>query len=210
MFSGRPYPPCTAAAFALAVFTGSCTATDTADIKPTFTYESHRMPVQGVQRAFTAERPRVAAAMHANPVVGTGANPWRLQATLPGAVVQDIAFPSAQVGYAAAELGQVWKTSDGGENWTKIMDVGYPLYWYGVHALDENDVIVSGFDNQAATGVVRWSHDGGATWTGDIVLVNQGWSGRVRFADADVGLVMDITNFEEANSAHHTSSGGLA
>lgn len=209
MFSGTSDPRRTAAAaFALAVLTGSSAAA--ADSKSTVTYESHRTPVQGVQRAFKAERPHVSVAQHADPAVGAGANPWRLQATLPGAVVHDIAFPSAQVGYAAAELGQVWKTSDAGENWTKVMDVGFPLYWYGVHAFNENDVVVSGFDNQAATGVVRWSHDGGATWTGDIVLVKQGWSSRVRFADDDVGLVMDIVNFNETNSAHYTSTGGLA
>ena len=58
-------------------------------------------------------------------------NSWRLQATLSG-VVTDLAFPSATVGYAAAELGRVWKTTDGGETWNSIMDLGFPYYWYGV------------------------------------------------------------------------------
>ena len=29
-------------------------------------------------------------------------------------------------GYAAAELGAVYRTTDGGENWTTVMDIGFP------------------------------------------------------------------------------------
>ena len=61
------------------------------------------------------------------------------------------------VGYAAAELGQVWKTTDGGEHWNRIMNLGFPYYWYGVYALDADNVVISGFDNQKALGIVRWS-----------------------------------------------------
>src|SRR6266496_3640721 len=45
-------------------------------------------------------------------------NPWRLQATLPSTVIKDISFASPSVGYIAAELGKVWKTTDGGNTWT--------------------------------------------------------------------------------------------
>ena len=82
-------------------------------------------------------------------------------------MVHDIAFPTASVGYAAAELGQVWKTSDGGDHWTRIMNLGFPYYWYGVHALDADNVVISGFDNSAGSGILRWSHDGGDTWSDD-------------------------------------------
>ena len=91
-------------------------------------------------------------------------NPWRLQATLPSAVIKDISFASPTVGYIAAELGKVWKTTDGGNTWTLIMNLGYPYYWYGVDALSENDVVISGFDNSNCRGLLRWSHDGGQTW----------------------------------------------
>jgi len=171
-------------------------------------YISDRVPVQAPLRELAADRPYVATTPRAKQPVGTGANPWRLQATLPGAVVHDIAFPTASVGYAAAELGQVWKTSDGGEHWTRIMNLGFPYYWYGVYAFSEQDLVVSGFDNQAFSAILRWSHDGGDTWSDDVVLTDQGWSMRVRFADADHGLVMDLVNQSAPNMAHYTLDGG--
>src|SRR5882762_10411277 len=134
-------------------------------------------------------------------------NSWRLQATLSG-VVTDLAFPSATVGYAAAELGRVWKTTDGGETWNSIMDLGFPYYWYGVDALSEDDVVVSGFDNSNFRGLLRWSHDGGQTWDPEVVLMTDGWSTRVRFADVQNGLVLDLISLSQPNAAHYTTNGG--
>ena len=142
-------------------------------------------------------------------------NPWRLQATLPGAVIKDISFASPAVasfarptvGYIAAELGRVWKTTDGGNTWTRIMNLGYPYYWYGVDALSENDVVISGFDNSNWRGLLRWSHDGGQTWSSDVVLTTHGWSNRVRFADDQHGLVVNLIA-QDRRDAHYTTTGG--
>jgi len=186
-------------------------AFDAAASQPaTVHYISHRMPVQGPQRELAADRPRVAHATSAHARVTGATHPWRLQANLPGAVVHDLSFPSATVGYAAAELGQVWKTSDGGEHWTQIMNIGFPYYWYGVYAFTEEDLVISGFDNQAFSGILRWSHDGGDTWSDDVVLTDTGWSTRVRFADANDGLVLDLVNTAAPNMAHYTIDGGAA
>lgn len=171
-------------------------------------YVSQRMPAQGAWRELAADRPAAQGIHRAPAPAPAGESPWQLQATLPGTVIHDLAFPSAGVGYAAAELGQVWKTVDGGASWTGIMNLGYPYYWYGVYAFSEEDVVISGFDNQAFTGVLRWSHDGGATWSDDVVLTTTGWSLRVRYADADDGLVMDLISTESPNAAHYTSNGG--
>ena len=135
-------------------------------------------------------------------------NPWRLQATVPGAVIKDISFASPTVGYMAGELGKVWKTTNGGNTWTLIMNLGYPYYWYGVDALSENDVVISGFDNSNWRGLLRWSHDGGQTWGSDVVLTTRGWSTRVRFADAQHGLVLDLINLDGPSVAHYTTNGG--
>jgi len=192
------------AAFLIAV-----TITGVASAAETTRHVAARIPVQGSGTELAAERP--AMHMPSPTPIGRGTmHAWQLQQTLPGAVVHDIAFASASVGYAAAELGQVWKTTDGGAHWTRIMNLGFPYYWYGVNALDESNVVISGFDNQAGSGIVRWSHDGGATWSDDIVLTTRGWSMRVRFADPSNGLVIDLVNFDAANAAHFTTDGGAA
>ena len=169
---------------------------------------SSRIPIQGNSREFAADRPMVTSS---TPIIESGdakTNPWHLEATLPGAVIHDISFASTKVGYAAAELGQVWKTTNGGSSWTEIMNLGFPYYWYGVKALSAKDVVISGFNDSNFEGIIRWSHDGGTTWTSDIVLTTAGWSDRVRFASSLNGLVMDQLNLNAANAAHYTTDGG--
>ena len=172
-----------------------------------------RVPMQGgtSTHILAADRPAVASAPtlagRRDESARPQTNSWRLQATLSG-VVTDLSFPSTTVGYAAAELGRVWKTTDGGETWNSIMDLGFPYYWYGVDALSEDEVVVSGFDNSNFRGLLRWSHDGGQTWDPEIVLATDGWSTRVRFADVMNGLVMDLLSLSHPNAAHYTTNGG--
>ncbi len=167
-----------------------------------------RIPILGPGRELSAERPAVASGHPTIRAVSPKANPWKLQATLPGAVIHDISFPTTSVRYAAAELGQVWKTTNGGAKWTEIMNLGFPYYWFGVTALTAKDVVISGFNDSTEEGTIRWSHDGGKTWTSDIVLTTTGWSYRARFANHKDGLVMDGLATKSANAAHVTTNGG--
>ncbi len=172
------------------------------------THVSARTPVIGVSRDLSAERSAEAGqatVLHTPPAKH---NKWKKQATLSGAVIHDISFPTLRTGYAAAELGQVWKTTDGGAHWTEIMNLGFPYYWFGVHALTSKDVVISGFNDNNFSGIIRWSHDGGKTWTDDIVLTSTGWSYRVRFAKPKDALVLDGVNTQSPNSAHYTTDGG--
>ena len=88
---------------------------------------------------------------------------WKLQATLPSAVLIDLSFADDSVGYACAELGIVYKTTNSGATWNRIMNLGFPYYWYGVSAVSRQQAIVTGFNNTAGTGIYRWTTDGGST-----------------------------------------------
>src|SRR5208337_737594 len=169
-----------------------------------------RTPVLGASRELAAERPADTNAGQPAEAIPANTHKWKLLATLSGAVIHDISFPTASVGYAAAELGQVWKTTNGGSKWTEVMNLGFPYYWYGVKALTAKDVVVSGFNDDTFQGIIRWSHDGGKTWTSDIVLTTTGWSDRVRFANKEDGLVVDqlSTGQGQPNLAHYTTDGG--
>ena len=166
-------------------------------------------PVQGSSREMSADRATQANRRPTSSVVSPKPNPWKLQATLPGAVVHDISFPTAKIGYAAAEAGQVWKTTDGGAHWAEILNLSFPWYWYGVHAFNTKDVVISGFYDGSGNfeGIIRWSHDGGASWTNDIVLTKTGWVQRSRFANHNDGLIMDLVD-GASNSAQYTTDGG--
>jgi len=188
-------------------------STKAGETSATVRYTSSRVPVQGAGpiHVLAADGPAMANAptpvgKRAEPAQAQ-TNPWRLQATL-GGVITDLTFPTAKVGYAAAELGRVWKTTDGGETWVLIMNQGFPYYWYGVEALSEDDVVITGFDNSNFRGLLRWSHDGGQTWGPEVVLTTSGWSDRVRFADSLNGLVVDQLTTSLPTSAHYTTNGG--
>ena len=101
-----------------------------------------------------------------------------------------------------------WKTTNGGASWTEILNLGFPYYWYGVTTLSANEVVISGFNDSNFEGIIRWSQDGGTTWTNDIVLTTSGWSFRTRFANANDGLVMDGLALNAPNAAHVTTDGG--
>jgi len=169
---------------------------------------SQRNPTIGESREMAAERPLAAgprAFIPANP----NPNPWQLLANIPGAVIHDIAFSSATTGYVAAELGQVWKTTNGGNTWTEVLNLGFPYYWYGVQAAGSH-VVISGFNDSNFEGIIRWSDDGGTTWSSDVILTTSGWSDRIHFPNKHDGLVMDQLNLNAANAAHYTTDGGQA
>ncbi len=184
------------------------TQSSSRSVPPALTRQvARRMPVTGSSREFAAYRPE-SIPLKTAAIGQSTSKRWKLLATLPGAVIHDISFPSLKLGYAAAELGQIWKTTDGGKTWKEIVNVGFPYYWYGITALSTLDVVVSGFNDQTQEGMIRWSHDGGTTWTGDIVLTTTGWSDRVRFASQNIGLVVDQLNTQAPNAAHYTVDGG--
>ncbi len=134
---------------------------------------------------------------------------WALKFTAPGFVFKDISFANPNVGYIVTELGGVFKTTNGGNNWVQVMNLGFPYYWYGVHALTQDTVIISGFNDQGDihTGVARWSFNGGTTWTVDIILripSGVGWTSRVHFFNANTGIV----SAEFSGAMHYTTNGG--
>ncbi len=184
------------------------------DSLPLAHHVSGTVPVQASAsaRALSAERPLVPpVTAAASPLESPAVHNWQLQATLTGAVIHDLSFASPSVGYAAAELGQVWKTSDGGKTWKEILNLGSPYYFYGVTALTANDVVISGFyDSSSFEGLIRWSHDGGQTWSNDIVLTSTGWVQRVRFPNTSNGLILDLTGGSSGNTAQYSTDGGAA
>jgi len=114
---------------------------------------------------------------------------WNLQATLPNVVLIDLSFADDSVGYACAELGIIYKTTNSGATWNRIMDLGFPYYWYGVSAVSRDRAIVSGFNNTEGTGIYRWTTDGGSSWDSILTLDTANWLSRAHFADSLHGII---------------------
>jgi photosystem II stability/assembly factor-like uncharacterized protein len=137
-------------------------------------------------------------------------NTWKERAALPYVFIQDLSFVSARVGFAAGGNGQVLRTTDCGVAWTPVINAPYPYYWYGVHALTPNDIVATGFFNSTAAyaSMIRWSHDGGDTWTDDLVLSNNAfvYPNRVHFWNSQLGFVATSSGSPDL---FRTTSGGL-
>jgi photosystem II stability/assembly factor-like uncharacterized protein len=135
---------------------------------------------------------------------------WVFKFSVPGKVFKDISFTNLQVGYIVTELGSVYKTTNGGDNWVSVMNLGFPYYWYGVYALSPDTVVISGFNDQGiiSTGVIRWSFNGGTSWTNDITLhisgSGVGWLTHIHFFDQNRGVIMAEFN----GGVHYTTNGG--
>jgi photosystem II stability/assembly factor-like uncharacterized protein len=88
-----------------------------------------------------------------------------------------------------------------------VLNVGYPYYFYGVAALSGKIIAVTGFLDTATSqpGILRWSQDGGTTWSADITLTtNNAWLQRIRFANAKNGVILDLAD----GNAQYTTDGG--
>ena len=177
-------------------------------------------PVHHVSRVFPVEAPRYELsagrpqgqlrAIAQPPAAGLAApaHTWQLLATLPGTLLHDISFHTAMIGYAAGEHGQVWKTTDGGNNWVQVLSAGDSYYFYGVDAVTAKDVVVSGFYDLTRTySVFRWSHDGGHTWTGDLSFGSAPLQ-RVRIVNGKNGIIMEQGGGNSPTVAEYTSNGG--
>jgi hypothetical protein len=137
-------------------------------------------------------------------------NGWIMKFSAANKVFKDISFADSEVGYIVTELGAVYKSTNGGDNWTSVMNLGFPYYWYGVHALSPDTVVIAGFNNQAPItgGVVRWTYNGGASWEPEINLnipvSAVGWLDHVHFFNADTGIVMNSFS----GGCWYTATGG--
>jgi photosystem II stability/assembly factor-like uncharacterized protein len=142
-------------------------------------------------------------------VLAAPAHTWQLLATLPGTILHDISFPTATVGYAAGEHGQIWKTTDGGKNWLQVLSAGDNYYFYGVAALSASKVVISGFYDSPTTqfGVSRWSYDAGRTWTNDLSFGSATLL-RVRFVKGQDGIIMEGGGGNSPTSTEFTTDGG--
>jgi photosystem II stability/assembly factor-like uncharacterized protein len=129
---------------------------------------------------------------------------WRLQQTV-SKVLMGVSFSDPLHGYACAELGGVYRTTNGGQSWTIVMNLGFPYYWYGVQAFSPLTAVIAGFKNDTGAGIIRWTFDGGATWSADIVLDPANWLLNLRFADADHGIAYGYQGY-----AYVTHNGGRA
>ena len=133
---------------------------------------------------------------------------WTPLQTVSG-VVKAVSFVTPTVGYMSAELGVVFKTTDGGLNWSTVLNLGFPYYWYGIKAFTAQKVLIAGFNNSTGDGIMRWTFDSGTTWTDDIIVAPAplNWLMGLDFADSLHGLA--VGSILSAGDIFITTNGGI-
>ena len=88
-----------------------------------------------------------------------GAN-WQEQAMGVDAMLMSVQFIDAQHGFITGEFGSVYRTDDGGKNWTLGPKISPDFFSYGALFSDANNGWVSGL-----AGTVMHTQDGGKSWS---------------------------------------------
>ncbi len=100
------------------------------------------------------------------------------------------------VAYACGDDGFVFKTIDGGDNWTQVGDTAnYKIDMDVIDVLDENTVFIGGGytvtkSPRVYSGVFFKTTDGGANWDTTVVC-DEILDGGIAFTDANNGVVFD-------------------
>ncbi|MFP4471770.1 MAG: YCF48-related protein [Bacteroidales bacterium] len=92
-----------------------------------------------------------------------GGETWTEPQSFPGATtnwwLREMVFTSETTGYVCGDIGQVYKTTDGGKNWIFLDNTGTTVSLKSMAALSENRLYACGYD-----GTVIRSSDGGIQW----------------------------------------------
>lgn len=120
------------------------------------------------------------------------AGTWNIVMDGVNAILQDLDFTSATNGYTVGWAGNVWKTTNSGDNWTQITIPGNPgtRNFNGCHFFDDNTgVLVGGNESNDAIRTILRTTDGGVNWS--IISDNLApWLRAVHFADNSTGYAV--------------------
>lgn len=82
-------------------------------------------------------------------------------------------FVNAQIGYSVTTGGEVWKTTDAGQNWSVVNSIPTPEWLENIYSFDEDTLYVLARDSYSSAngeigiGYLYKSEDAGASWTID-------------------------------------------
>ncbi|HRY33679.1 MAG TPA: YCF48-related protein [Bacteroidales bacterium] len=116
-----------------------------------------------------------------------GGQSWQQPQSFPGASVnwwlRCFSFVNDSLGFVCGDIGQVYKTTDGGKNWTFLPNTLTQESLQCIKALDENRIYVSGY-----AGTVIRSLDGGLSWEVMTAASSQHFYG-MDFTPSGIGYV---------------------
>lgn len=146
------------------------------------------------------------------------ANTWNLEMDAVNAILQDVHFPNSATGYTVGWAGNIWKSSDSGDNWNQINVPGTPgtRNFNACHFFDANTgIVVGGNKSNDAIRTILKTTDGGSNWSVIADNLNP-WLNAVHFGSSttgyavgDGGSILKSTDSGD-NWTEITLTGGIA
>lgn len=135
----------------------------------------------------------------------TGAN-WNIEMDMVNAWLQDVDFPGGTTGYTVGWAGNIWKSTDEGDNWSQITVPGSAgtRNYNGCYFFDNNTgIVVGGNESNDAIQTILRTTDGGTNWS--VISDNLApWLRAVHFANANTGYTVG-----DAGTILKTTDGGI-
>lgn len=120
--------------------------------------------------------------------------------------LRSISFPNASVGYVVGWAGKIYKTLDGGANWSLLHATGVAgnRHFNGVYFVDSNiGYIVGGNKSGDSIQTILKTNDGGVNWS--VQRDNLGsWLNSIYFTDSNTGFAVG-----DNGTLLKTTNGGL-
>jgi photosystem II stability/assembly factor-like uncharacterized protein len=92
-----------------------------------------------------------------------GGDSWKQPESFPGATtnwwLREFVFVNNSIGFVCGDIGQIYKTTDGGKNWVYLDNTSTTESLQSIQALDENRIYACGFG-----GTIIRSSNGGLNW----------------------------------------------
>ncbi len=117
---------------------------------------------------------------------------WILEMDNINAILQDLHFPSDTLGYTVGWAGNIWKTTDAGDNWNQLTIAGNPgtRNFNGCYFFDnQSGIVIGGNQSNDSIQTILKTTDGGTNW--NVISDNLGyWLNAVYFTDTQTGFAV--------------------
>lgn len=130
-----------------------------------------------------------------------GGESWDIQAKRDSMTFEDIYFLDEKTGWISGQYGLIFKTTDGGKNWTKHKVADEKSWIYSVHFFDKKNGLAVGLRENRPITLFMETTDGGKNWKNIRNKVPTSFYGPMYFLNDQKGYAAGLNNIIYTNDS---------